>query len=259
VSVDEEGLQVDELARLLRVRRAKLVYTTPSAQSPTGAVLSERRRSALLALSDRHQLPIFEDDYDSELRFDRPPLPALKTRDATGRVVYAGTFSKALFPGLRVGYVVAARPLLARLGLFKAISDFATDGVAQAAVLELATSGALERHLRRVRRVYKKRRDVLLDALEHHMPEGTRWTPPNGGHAVWVTLPPGVDGESLQVEALAAGIFYARGDFFSIEERFSDCVALSFVPQNEERIERGVEVLGRLVTKAARAGMGGGR
>jgi len=252
VGVDEEGLRVDELARLLRVRRAKLVYTTPSAQSPTGAVLSERRREALLALSDRHQLPIFEDDYDSELRFDRPPLPALKTRDPAGRVIYAGTFSKALFPGLRVGYVVAARPLLARLGLFKAIADFSTDGVAQAAVLELSTAGVLERHVRRVRRVYARRRDVMLDALEHHMPAGTRWSPPNGGQAVWLSLPPGVDGPALQAAARAAGIFYARGDFFSIDGRFSDCLSLSFVGLDEARIEAGVAALAALVAEPGR-------
>lgn len=253
VPVDDEGLCVDELARILRVRRAKLVYTTPSAQSPTGAVLSERRREALLELSDRHQIPILEDDYDSELRFESAPLPALKTRDPAGRVIYAGTYSKALFPGLRVGYVVAARPLLARLALHKAICDFSTDGVAQAAVLELSTSGALERHVRRVRRVYGRRREALLGALERHMPEGSVWKRPHGGHAVWVTLPDDVDGPALQAEAAAAGIVYARGDLFSLDGRFAGSMALSFVNLDEAAIEEGIALLGRLAARAPRA------
>ena len=251
VPVDEEGLCVDELARILRVRRVKLVYTTPSAQSPTGAMLSERRRDALLELSDRHQLPIFEDDYDSELRFESPPLPALKTRDPAGRVIYAGTFSKALFPGLRVGYLVAARPLLARLSIFKAIADFSTDGVSQAAVLELSTSGALERHVRKLRRVYTKRRQALLGALELHMPPGMQWTRPRGGHAVWATLPNEVDGRQLHEAATAEGIRYGRGELFSIDGQFTNCMALSFVSQDEATIEEGISELARLVSRQA--------
>lgn len=247
--VDEEGLCVDELARVLGVRRVKLVYTTPSAQSPTGAILSERRRDALLELSDHYQLPVFEDDYDSELRYESPALPALKTRDPAGRVIYAGTFSKALFPSLRVGYVVAARPLLSRLSMFKAIADSATDGVAQVAVLELQHSGALERHVRRVRRAYLRRRDAMLDALERHMPEQTRWTRPQGGHAVWLTLPPGVDAAALHQEAGARGILYGRGDVFSIDGRFSSSAALSFVSLDEERIAAGIEALAGLVAR----------
>ncbi len=114
VDVDDEGLVTDDLARVLRARRVKLIYTTPAAQSPTGAVMSDARRRALLALADEHQVPILEDDYDSELRYEGPPIAALKTLDRAGQVIYVGTFSKVLFPGLRVGYVVAAPPLLER-------------------------------------------------------------------------------------------------------------------------------------------------
>jgi DNA-binding transcriptional MocR family regulator len=247
VGVDDEGLQVEELARILRVRRAKLVYVTPSAQAPTGAILSERRRAALLEVSDQYQLPVFEDDYDSELRFQSPPIAALKTRDEAGRVIYAGTFSKALFPGLRVGYVVAPRSLLGRLATYRMLSDFSTDGVAQAAVLELMLSGTLERHIRRQRRLYTRRRNVLLEALENWMPAGTRFTRPQGGHAVWLTLPPEVDGVALHAAAQAAGIAYPRGDFYSIDGRFSDCFALSFTNQTEAAIEAGVAELAGLI------------
>lgn len=243
VGVDEAGLRVDELARVLAARRVKLVVVTPSAQSPTGAVLSERRRAALIELSDRYQIPIFEDDYESELRFESSPLAALKASDPAGRVIYAGTFSKALFPALRVGYVVAARSLLTRLARFRMLADFATDGVSQAAVLELMISGALERHVRRLRRSYAARRLAMLAALERHMPPGVDWTRPSGGHGIWLTLPPEVSGATLQQSAMASGIAYARGDFFGLDGRFENCLALSFVSQPEVKIEAGVAEL----------------
>jgi DNA-binding transcriptional MocR family regulator len=215
-------------------------------------VLSERRRSALLSLSDRHQLPIFEDDYDSELRFQSPPIAALKTRDPAGRVIYAGTFSKALFPGLRVGYLLAARPLLQRLAAYRVLTDVSTDSVSQAAVLELMLSGTLERHIRRQRRLYTSRRAAMLEALENSMPAGTVWTKPQGGHAVWLTLPPGCDGTELQRAAQAAGIAYARGDFYSIDGQFSNSLAMSFVNQPRDVIEAGVAELAALVVEHTR-------
>jgi GntR family transcriptional regulator/MocR family aminotransferase len=240
VGVDESGLLVDELARVLRSRRAKLVYTTPSAQFPTGAVLSEARRAALLELSDDHHVPVFEDDYDSELRFEGPPLPALKTRDPSGRVIYAGTFAKAMFPGLRLGYLVAARPLLARLATARLFGDFASDGVSQAVVADLLSTGALERHVRRMRRAVAERREALLAALETHMPEGTRWTRPGGGHSVWVQLAPDVDPDALALASGQAGIAYARGDSFSLDGRGHDFALLAFASQEPARIEEGI-------------------
>jgi DNA-binding transcriptional MocR family regulator len=258
VGVDVEGLRTDALARLLRSRRVKLVYATPSAQVPTGAVLSERRREALLALADEHQTPIVEDDYDRELRFDAAPLPALRTRDRGTRVVYVGTFSKALFPGLRVGYVVAPAPLRARLALARFYADFGTDALAQVAVAELLRSGALDRHVRRLRRAYGRRRDAMLAALAEAMPPGTRWTEPRGGHAVWVTFPASLDADALAVAAGRAGIAYAPGDHFRFDGGDRHCAALSFVNQDEETIRRGIALLGRLAAEHSDPRLGSG-
>lgn len=252
VGVDEEGISVDELARVLRSRRAKLVYVTPSAQFPTGAVLSEPRRAALLELADAHHVPVFEDDYDSELRFEGPPLPALKTRDPAGRVVYAGTFAKALFPGLRLGYVVAAPPLLARLGVARTFCDMGSDGVSQAAVAELLASGALERHVRRMRREIAIRREALLDALETHAPDGARWTRPAGGHTVWVRLPDDVDPDALALASGDAGIAYVRGDAYTLDGSGASHAALSFAHRKPEILAEGVAHWTRLFAGARR-------
>jgi GntR family transcriptional regulator/MocR family aminotransferase len=254
VGVDADGLRTDELARLLRARRVKLLFTTPAVQSPTGVALAPARRRELLELADTYQLPVIEDDYDCELRYGSPPVPALKNLDDAGRVVYVGTFSKALFGGVRVGYVVAPRPLLWRLVLSRFATDFQTDLVAQAVVADLMVSGGLERHVRRVRRLYASRREAMLEALARHMPEGVRWQPPAGGSAVWVSLPPEVDPDRLLERARGEGIAYARGDVFHLEEQGGEHLSLSFARLDEAAIEEGVERLGRGIRTCAKGG-----
>jgi GntR family transcriptional regulator/MocR family aminotransferase len=257
VGVDERGLCTDELARLVRARRVKLLYTTPAVQSPTGVALSEARRRALLALADAEQLPIIEDDYDSELRYGTPPVPALKHLDRAGQVIYLGTFSKALFMGLRVGYVVASPRLLARMALMRWASDFHSNIVTQAAIVDLLESGALERHVRRVRVLYGERRDALRQALETHMPEGTHVTPPAGGNALWVRLPDATDVDALHAAACAAGIAYGRGESFALHDGpfVADAkrhLLLGFARLASDRIEPAVEELAQLVSAAGR-------
>jgi len=240
-AVDEQGLRTDELARILRARRVKLVYTTPAVQSPTGVMMSETRRRELLELADAYQTPILEDDYDCELRYGSPPTPALKTQDDAGQVIYTGTFSKALFAGVRIGYVVAAAPLLLQMVMSRMAVDFHTDVVAQAALAELLESGGLERHVRRVRRVYASRRAALLEALRAHMPEGTSWVEPAGGNTVWVSLPTDLDPVALHAAALDEGIEYARGDLFTLDGTLAGHAMLSFARMNRTKIGEGVE------------------
>jgi len=254
VGVDGQGLCTDELERILRARRVKLVYTTPAVQSPTGVVMSAPRRRALLELADAYQVPLLEDDYDCELRYGSPPTPALKTQDEAGQVLYAGTFSKALFAGVRVGYVVAARPLLLQMVASRMAQDFHTDLLAQATLAELLASGGLERHVRRVRRIYAARRAAMLEALRAHMPEGTHWVEPAGGNAVWVALPPGPDAVALHAAALEAGIECARGDLFTLDGSGAGHLLLSFAQMGRRRIGDGIEKLAALVRReAARA------
>lgn len=259
VGVDAEGLRTDELARVLRARRVKLLVTTPAVQSPTGVALSEARRRELLALADEFQLPIVEDDYDSPLHYGGPPVPALKNLDRSGQVIYVGTFSKALFAGLRLGYVVAPRPLLQRLVLSRWASDFNTDIVTQAALTELLEAGGLERHVRRVRQLYGERRTAMLAALETHMPEGTRWLPPAGGSAVWTTLPAAADPVAVHAAANAMGLGYGRGSAFFLasdgrgpESRAADRhVLLSFARSSPAKIDEGIARFAEIVRSAS--------
>jgi GntR family transcriptional regulator/MocR family aminotransferase len=221
----------------------KLVYVTPATQCPTGAPLSPRRRDALLALADEHQTPIFEDDYDCELRYAGPALPALKARDAGGHVVYAGTFSKVLFPSLRLGYVVAPRPLLDRIVSTRLVADFGTSVVPQAALTTLLATRGLERHVQRVRRLYAARLEALVAALAREMPEGTRWTTPRSGLLVWLGLPPRIDPDRLHQAALAAGVAYGRGEAFHCDGRGADRLVLSFAALDPPAIDEGIRRL----------------
>lgn len=259
VGVDGQGLLVDDLARVLRARRVKLLYATPAVQSPTGAALSDERRRALLALADAYQLPIVEDDYDGELRYGGPPVPALKQLDRAGQVIYVGTFSKALFPGLRSGYLVASPALLARIVRARWSVDFHSDVVTQAALAELLASGAFERHVRRVRKLYARRRDALLAALEAHMPDGARWRPPAGGNAVWLRLPDDADAEALHAAAAARGIAYGRGEAFALADgpaagEAERHLLLSFARLSEPDLAAAVAVLADCLRSALRAG-----
>jgi 2-aminoadipate transaminase len=247
VGVDAEGIRTDQLARILRVRRVKLVYVTPATQSPTGAGMSAARRSALLALADEHQVPILEDDYDSELRYGGPAVPALKSADVAGQIVHAGTFSKVLFPSLRLGYVVAARPLLARLATARLASDFGSGVVEQAALATLLSTRGFDRHVRRMRRLYGARLAAMLAALRETMPAGTRWTEPRSGHVIWVTLPSGVDPDRLEQAARDRGVAYTRGEVFHIDGRGAGHLALSFAPLDPGAIAAGIARLGAVV------------
>jgi DNA-binding transcriptional MocR family regulator len=252
VGVDESGLQVGALARVLRSRRVKLAYVTPAVQAPTGVRMSEARRHALLGLAAEHQIAIIEDDYDSELRMAVPATPALKSADVTGQVIYLGTFSKALFPTLRIGYLVAARPLLGRLASARVSGQLGQGLIEQAALAEMLASGGLERHVRRLRRRYAECLEATLAGLQASFPAGTRFSRPAGGNSVWVRLPEGVDAELLQARALEADIAYTPGALFDLDEQAEDHIALCFADQTPEQIAEGLAALGALVKGAIR-------
>lgn len=252
VGVDDAGLRTDDLARVLRARRVKLVFTTPAAQSPTGVVMSDARRHALLALADEYQTPILEDDYAGELRHGTPPIAALKTIDGADHVVYAGTFSKVLFPGLRLGYLVAAQPLLHKLMLARLYADVGTALLSQVALAEMMESGAFERHVRRMRKVYADRWAVMRAALAEGMPDGVTWTEPAGGHGVWVTLPAGVDRAALFRAATAADVAYTPGEQFYFGESEGAYMALYFTNHTDSEIREGINILAGLVAQHTR-------
>jgi GntR family transcriptional regulator/MocR family aminotransferase len=249
IPVDGNGLRVDELARALRTRRVKLAYLTPSVQLPTGVALSPERREELLELADRVQMPIVEDDYDCETRLVPNSALALKALDSGDRVIYVGTFSKALFPGLRLGYVVGAPALLAALSRSRAATSQQPSLVDQMAVAELLASDALERHVRRVRKRNAERLAATVETLQAAMPAGTRFREPCGGNSVWVELPGAADTDALAAAAQPRGIAYGRGELFRVDGDGGPALLLSFSGLAPDAIRSGITELASLLLR----------
>ena len=250
LAVDADGLCTDALAE----QSARLACVTPSHQFPTGGVLPLARRLALLAWAERADAFVLEDDYDGEFRYDGRPLESLQALDRSGRVLYAGTTSKVMFPALRIAYLVMPPSLREALLAAKAFADTGTAHLEQRVLADFIAQGFFERHLRRARVRNAARRAALLAALAAHMPAGTRAVPPAGGSMVWVTLPGGVDPEAVRASAREAGIAYTPGDLFSVDGAAANSLCLAFSRHAPEDFETGIAQLGAIVTRAHAAG-----
>lgn len=246
------GLEVAHLERMLQRQAPKFLYCQPSAHNPTGLTMPPASRQRLLEAAARHRLPIIEDGFDGTLFYgERPPSP-LKASDASGLVVYIGTFSKILFPGLRLGWIVAPPELIERLEMAKQLADIHTSPLIQAAVYHFCQRRLLDRHQVRVLREYGRRRATLLAALTALMPAGVSWTETQGGFSLLVTLPEGSDAGALLPRALARGVAFTPGDAFFIDGGGEGTVRLSFSAVPLGQIEEGVRRLADAVREFRR-------
>lgn len=260
--MDDEGLRVDHVAAALTtLDRDPLVpsdgptilYTIPTFQNPSGVTMSLTRRTALLDLCAAHRLPLVEDDPYGELRYDGADLAPLRAQPGGEETVYLGTFSKILAPGLRLGWVVALRPLMARLVRAKQGADLHTDTLAQRAVLHYCQRADLDGHIARLRRVYRERRDAMLAALTRYFPPEARWTRPEGGLFIWVTLPAGMDTRALLAAALERGVAFVPGSACQAAPAGAHggrSLRLNFSHAEPERIDEGLRRLGEVVAAA---------
>ncbi|MBI3015825.1 MAG: PLP-dependent aminotransferase family protein [Candidatus Tectomicrobia bacterium] len=249
VPMGEDGLSREALGRILQRQRPKLIYTIPTFHNPTGITLSAEGRRELLALAARHQVPIVEDDYDGELRYEGPRLLSLKGLDPADLVIYTGTFSKILFPGLRLGWIVGPEPVMERLRAAKQISDLQTSPVLQAALYHFCQKGLLTKHMEHIRKEYRGRRDLLLESLQKHMPAGVSWTRPVGGLSLMVRLPDPLNSLDLLPRAAEEGVVFLPGPVFFAAGGGERELRLSFSAVPAGRIEEGVRRLARVVRR----------
>ena len=250
VPTDAEGMRTDVLEALLARQKPRLVYTLPTFQNPSGAVLSPARRRHLLELAWRHQVPILEDDTYSDLRYEGEAIPSLKALDPWGHVIHLSSFSKVLFPGLRLGWIAAPKPLVRQLALVKQTVDLHSGTAGQWVVEGFLTSGLLARHLATTRVAYRRRRDVLLEALEAEAIPGLSWNRPLGGFYVWCRLPDGVSPASLLAHASAERVAYLPGGASFVEEPPSNSIRLNFTFAPEDDLREGARRLGRALRAA---------
>jgi GntR family transcriptional regulator/MocR family aminotransferase len=241
-----DGPQADVFERLLERQAPKLFYCQPTSHNPTGLAMGAETGRRLLAAAARHQVPIVEDGFDPSLYYgDRPPGP-LKAQDHDGLVIYIGTFSKILFPGLRLGWLLAPPLVIERLAAAKQLADLHTSALLQAAVHRFCERRLLDRHVARVAREYGRRRSLLVGALQRRLPEGVTWTEPQGGFSLLVTLPPGLDAAALLSRAIERGVAFTPGAAFFVDggER---TLRLSFSSVPAARIDEGVRRLAEVV------------
>ncbi len=251
IPMDEEGMLMDKLETALRTTHPRLIYTIPTFHNPTGRCMCTTRRREMIALANYYNVPILEDDFVGDLRYEGRAQPALKALDNRGAVIYVNTFSKVLVPGLRIGYLVADGPVYEQLMIHKWVHDQATSELLQRALQAFITVGRYQAHLRRVCQVYRTRRDAMLDALQKYMPEGTMWSRPQGGLFIWLQLPPNLTATDLLPLAQAEGVTFAPGAFYFPDEDGFDHLRLNFTTQTPERIEQGVGRLARALQKLA--------
>ncbi len=251
LAVDREGMDVAALDELSGRTHVRLIYVTPHHQYPTTVTLSPARRLALLDLAARRRIAVLEDDYDHEFHYDGRPLLPLASGDPAGVVIYAGSLAKVLAPGLRLGFVVAPRPLLQRLAAERALVDWQGELVLERAVAELIEEGELQRHVRRLRRVYQARRDVLSGALEARLSSVLTHRKPAGGMALWATVRGGIDADAWQAGALRAGLLFQCGRTFSFDGRSTPHLRLGFAIADERELERATDILVRTIPPPA--------
>ncbi|MDK6077552.1 PLP-dependent aminotransferase family protein [Massilia varians] len=244
VETDEHGLvpsSIDAIAQ-----GARLLYALPNFQNPTGRSLSIERRQELVETCARLGLPLIEDDPYGTLSYKGEPSPKMVAMNPDG-VIYMGSFSKVLTPGIRLGYVCAPLPLVRRLELAKQAADLHTAQLTQMVVHEVVKDGFLDQHIPTIRKLYGDQCQVMLDAMAEHFPASVTWTRPEGGMFIWVTLPQSIDAMKLLDQSLAARVAFVPGAPFYANEPATNTLRLSFVTVPPERIREGIAILGKLI------------
>jgi 2-aminoadipate transaminase len=257
IPTDENGMIIDALEPVLAANPGafKLMYSIPSFQNPQGTTMSADRRAHLGRLLAQYSLPMYEDDPYGDLVFEGDKMPtvleleadARGSREIDGSVMYAGTFSKTLTPGLRVGWVAAALPVIDKLVQVKQATDLHTSTLSQFITYELVREpGLLDEHVATLRRVYRERRDLMLATLEEAFPDGVTWTRPTGGLFLMVTLPEGMDAVDVLKEAVQHKVAFVPGDGFYIgaEGTGANTFRLNYSNARPERIVEGIRRLG---------------
>ena len=262
VPSDDHGLRTDLLEEALRVG-PKFMYILPNFQNPGGTTLPLERRLDLVQLSNKYGIPLVEDDPYGALRYEGENLPPLVALDADfqaetgqdghgfmeGNVVYLGTFSKTLAPGLRIGWVCAPENVIDRLVMGKQGADLHSSGFDQMLAYEMVKDGFLDEHIQVLRKVYGARRDVMLAALARYFPAGCSWTRPAGGLFLWARVPEWIDTAEMLSEAVQAKVAYVPGfAFYPEPERGRNTMRLNFSNAQPEQIEEGIRRLGGLLS-----------
>lgn len=248
IPMDQDGMMVDRLEETLKTIRPKFIYVNPTFQNPTGISLSLERRRKLAELAIRYEIPLIEDNPYGELRYEGEDLPAITSLFDSPWLMYAGTVSKIIAPGLRLGWLVAHPEFIDRMATAKQLSDVLSNSLTQRAVHRYVTDNDLDAHIDSIVKKYRIQRDTMVQAMERHFPASVRWQTPHGGMFIWVALPIGVDASTLLTQVIEeAKVAYVPGLPFFADDSGSNTLRLNFSNSSPEQIELGIERLGKVL------------
>jgi 2-aminoadipate transaminase len=258
IPMNDEGIDIDSLRRNLeRLRRTgiypKFLYTVPTFQNPSGETMSLSHRKELIEIASKYDFLIVEDDPYSDLIFEGKSLPAIKSFDTKGRVIYMSTFSKILAPGLRLGWIISPREILEKLILAKQATDLCTNVFSQYIAYKYVNGGHLDKQVEKISKMYKRKRDLMLKEIKNNFPKGVKWTIPKGGMFIWITLPESINTSVLFRKALTKKIAYVVGDAFFPEGGNYNSMRLNFSYSDDETIKEGIRRLAEVIKEELKA------
>lgn len=248
VPTDDGGMIMDELEKILATtERVKMIYVIPDFQNPTGRTWDLDRRHKFMEIVNRYEIPVIEDNPYGELRFEGEYMPALKSLDTKGLVIYLGTFSKILAPGYRLGWVCADGEILQKYNFLAQAASLQASTEAQLVVSKFIDMFDLDEHVATIKECYRKRRDVMIQTMEREFPPEAKFTHPNGGLFTWVELPEYINTNEMAKQCLARNVAYVPGDGFFPDAGHNNCIRLNYSCMPEEKIEKGMTILGEVI------------
>ncbi|MFB0565621.1 MAG: PLP-dependent aminotransferase family protein [Candidatus Aminicenantaceae bacterium] len=252
IPMERDGLNTDTLEEVLRKYEPKFLFTIPNFQNPTGVTMSMSKRKKVIFLAERYNVPILEDDVSGDLRFEGEELPPLKALDRTDQVIYINSLSKELIPGFRVGWAVLNESIRDKFIALKQVEDLATNTISQAILYKFYSRGYLKTHLRRIRKIYRERRDTIIRCIHEYFPKTVEVLKPEGGLFIWVKFPEDVDLRPVYEESMKRGISFSLGNLFYNSSCGKNEMRLCFAAVPPEKIEEGIKILGEIIDTSLR-------
>jgi len=250
VQMDKNGMKTDELEEKIKASKdkpIKFIYTVPTFQNPAGVTLSLERRKHLLEIAETYDIPILEDEAYSELNYSGKDILPIKSMDKNGLVIYTHTLSKVLSPGFRLGWAIGNEEIIRKIAIAKQGADLCTNMFVQFIAKEYIESGLIDKQIPKIRRMYKRKRNIMLKALKENFPEGSTWTKPGGGMFIWVTLPEKINTKEMFEDALKAKVAYVHGAAFCVDGKGHNAMRLNFSNTDDNKIEEGIKRLGEII------------
>ena len=248
VQTDDEGMVIADLERILSENdKVKLLYVIPNFQNPTGKAWSLERRKQFMEVINRYNVMVVEDNPYGEIRFKGEHIPSLKALDTQGKVVYLGSCSKILCPGLRVAWICAEPEITEKFEQYKESLDLQCNQFAQMQVVEYMNRYDIDAHISKIRAEYEKRCDLMLSMMAEKFPVGVKFTKPEGGMFIWVELPNGLNADMLLDDAIDAGVAYIPGEYFYANEGEKNTMRMNYTTVSEEQIKKGITILADVI------------